>query len=336
MSTGTVFCCFAVVSAGLAGFVAAQPSEDFSFVVAGHAYGAHDGDNVALHPPFLAKMSSLDHSAVELLVLTGDFLRRCDETSWRQLETELGELGMPAYLVRGNHELKAFCRRQIEARHGRTFYAFDHRGVRFIVLDSQLEERAVSAAQIDFLRRSLNEAEEISTVFIFLHELLWLAEEPRYAAVRANSRSRQKNLASSNYWRDVHPLLSAQPGKRFFVIAGDVAGNPDAIPAFYERLGNVTLIASGMGEIEDENLLLVTWRFEEPEFNLVALAEGVALDRLESYGVDKLARLARRHDAAVRRKQALLAGLALTLAAGAIYGIRRARARGQPDAHRSP
>ena len=36
----------------------AQDSSSYSFVVAGHAYGSHDGDNIGLHPALLKRFYS--------------------------------------------------------------------------------------------------------------------------------------------------------------------------------------------------------------------------------------------------------------------------------------
>ncbi len=311
----------------------AQPTKGgFSFLVAGHAYGSHHEKNPALHTPFLERLTRLDLSEFEFLILTGDFLRYCNETSWATLTIQLEDLQIPVYLVMGNHEATAFCRERIEARHGRSYYLFDHSNTRLIVLDSQEQERSIAPNQLEFLKDALADAPGIRNVFIFFHEVLWLAEKPRYAEIRANSRSRQRNLASSNYWKDVHPLLEASPDRSFFVIAGDVGGNPDAIAAFWDRIDNVTLIASGMGEVEDENLLTVTVGAGAPEFGLVPLRDGVELEELDAYGVDKLRYLARQYDR--RRddpgpwtKRTALVAFALLILGAAPYAVRKALTR---------
>jgi hypothetical protein len=103
--------------------------------------------------------------------------------------------------------------------------------------------------------------------------------------VRSNSRSRYENIkGQSNYWEEVHPLLTSHPGIRFFVIGGDVGGNPDAVAAFYDRWDNVTLLASGMGEVPDENCLLVRVG-DTVTAEPLALDPGIGLPGIEYFSV---------------------------------------------------
>ena len=113
--------------------------------------------------------------------------------------------------------------------------------------------------------------------------LLELAELPRYRDVRANSRSRQSELTQSNYWTDLHPILESRREQRLFVIAGDVAGNPDSIAGFYDQVDGVTMIASGMGEVADENYLEVTLLDDGPNFRFVPLDPTLAATQLDNY-----------------------------------------------------
>ena len=97
----------------------------------------------------------------------------------------------------------------------------------------------------------------------------------------------QIQLTRSNYWSEVHPMLAEQAPKQAFVIAGDVAGNEDAIPAFKDVVDNVTLLASGMGEVVGENAMLVTVSAGGPEFRLLALDQS-APRGLDDYSVERL------------------------------------------------
>jgi hypothetical protein len=265
-----------------------QPApRNYTFYVAGHAYGSHHGRNVALHEPFLRRIRKHEGTSPDFIVFTGDFLRVCRKRPWRELEEQLAQLNVPVFLVRGNHEASKFCGGRINARHGGTFYRFDYGDTRFVVLDSQLESRAISSDQVRFLREAVEEAHSIDTFFVFFHEVLWL-NHARYRGVKANSRSRYRNISASNYWDTVHPIFESFPKKRFIVVSGDVGGNPDSIPAFYEQHRNVTLLASGMGEIQDENYLEVTMMEGDPSFRLVPLARDHTLLEIEDYVVEKL------------------------------------------------
>lgn len=249
----------------------AADSTKIRFLVAGHAYGAHSGSNQGLHPPLLEKLAARSFGHLDFLAFTGDVLRRCNEDSWKLLEDQLRPLGIPFYLALGNHDASKFGLARVKQQFGSLYYSFDIASARFIFLDTQEVSRTISPAQIAFLRNAVENSQDIEVFFVFMHELLWLSEKPEYRKIRANSRSRQKKLGKSNYWSEVHPLLVGLAPRQAFVFAGDVAGNEDAIPAFRDQVQNVALIASGMGEVKEENALLVTVQGGKPTFRLFAL-----------------------------------------------------------------
>lgn len=253
------------------------------FYVAGHAYGAHDGANVALHAPLLSTLERIGAPAGTAIFFAGDFLRDCDEKSWGVLEAQLAETGLQTFLVRGSHERRAFCTERIAARQGGLSYAVRIGDALVIAVDSENPARTISAEQLAFVASALDREPGVDTVFLVTHYLVWLSDGARYPNVKANQGSRLDRIVGSNYWSDVHPLLTRRPDVRFYWVAGDVAGRPDAIPAFYDRADNVTFIATGMGEVPEENLLRVTLRGDAPAFDLVPLREGVTLPPLESF-----------------------------------------------------
>src|SRR5664279_1070240 len=82
----------------------AQTDSTYSIFVAGHAYGAHAGTNIGLHPPFLAKLKTTLDSKVSALFLTGDIVNQSTNASWDQVEKELISLGLKSYYSMGNHD----------------------------------------------------------------------------------------------------------------------------------------------------------------------------------------------------------------------------------------
>ncbi|MBN1925302.1 MAG: hypothetical protein JW798_05650, partial [Prolixibacteraceae bacterium] len=92
---------------------------------------------------------------------------------------------------------------------------------------------------------------------LFFHEVLWNSHE-KYKGVMSNSRSRYAQMhLKSNFWTEVFPLFTNYPNHDFYCFSGDMGGNTDAVSLFYDKLENVSLIASGMGEVPDENFLKV-------------------------------------------------------------------------------
>ena len=264
-----------------------QRQVSYSFITAGHAYGSHDGDNIGLHPPLLERLYSGIDSTAEFIVFTGDIVNHSNVESWQQVDLEMDSVGIPSYYVMGNHDNNEAGRAVFEEKHGATYYTFYSHGDLFVVLNSIEADRAISENQLAFLQDQIDlAADSTGNIFIFFHELIWNSHE-KYIGVRSNSRSRYDQVVEhSNYWEEVHPMLLERPQKDFYLIAGDVGGNPDAISAFYDRWDHITLLASGMGEVDDENFLLVhVIKGDSTEFELAPLNADLNLPGTEYYSV---------------------------------------------------
>lgn len=265
----------------------AQPAISYSFIAAGHAYGSHDGENLGLHPPFLNSLNNGFDTSIQFMVFTGDIVNHSTAESWEQVEAEMENYNIPYYYSMGNHGTNTVGYSVFEAKYGGTYYSFDKNNDRFIVLNSTENDRSISANQLKFLKNKIDSlGDTTSNVFIFFHEIIWNSHE-KYKGVKSNSRSRYDQMKNySNYWTEVQPLLESYTKKQFYVIAGDVAGNPDAIPAFYDQWENVTLIASGMGEVEEENYMIVDiLENGEVAFRLIPLRDNVTMNNIEFYNV---------------------------------------------------
>lgn len=113
---------------------------------------------------------------------------------------------------------------------------------------------------------------------------MWTSDD-KYRDLRVNSRSRYAQMIlHSNYWEALHPMLH-ETGKRVYVFAGDVGGNEDAIALFHDRWENVSLVASGMGEVDDENFLEVSVNGDSVVIEPIPLRSDKALNPIETYSL---------------------------------------------------
>lgn len=262
----------------------AQDTSRYSILVAGHAYGAHAGTNIGLHPPFLKRLALEDTTDVEALFLTGDIVSRSTLASWAQVEKELAALGLNAYYVMGNHDDNTIGHNVFIAKHGALYYSFTIHDDLYIVLNSTESDRSISSAQLTFLSNTLQNSTS-HRVFVFFHEVLWNSHD-KYRLVRSNSRSRYDQIKTvSNFWQKVAPLLNGYSDRDFYLFAGDVGGNPDAIAASYDQWDNMTLLTSGMGEVPDENYLRVDIAPDTVSFTLRALSSEVVMHGIEWYNI---------------------------------------------------
>lgn len=263
------------------------PDTTWCFLVAGHAYGAHLGENTGLHPPFLESLARDKDERVSFIVLTGDIVNQSTSLSWQQVHDELSGTGLESFYVMGNHDNNETGRQVFIQKHGGLYYAFQRGGILFIVLNSTEQDRSVSPVQMEFLQKTLSEApESIKEVFIFFHELLWNSDE-RYSFLRSNTRSRYTEMVRySNYLTELRPLLNQYPGMHFYLVAGDVGGNPDAVAAFYDTTSNLSLCASGMGEVPEENYMKVcVLNSTVSEIQFIALNASLELKEKEYYNI---------------------------------------------------
>lgn len=269
----------------LSKFLQAQPANSYSIVVAGHAYGAHAGTNIGLHPPLIKKLSE-EKDSVSALILTGDIVNTSTTASWQQVEKEITNLGLTAFYVMGNHDNNAAGKAVFNAKHGGLYYSFKIQNDLYIVLNSTESDRSISPTQLQFLKNTLlNAGSDCRKVFVFFHEVIWNSHE-KYKLVRSNNRSRYAQIKDfSNFQTEVFPALTAFSDKNFYLFSGDVGGNPDAIAAFYDKWQNVTLLSSGMGEVADENYLKVKIRPDTVLFELVALNDKAIMKPMEWYSV---------------------------------------------------
>lgn len=258
----------------------------YSFITAGHAYGSHNGDNIGLHPPFLNALNNGFDTTVHFFVFTGDIVNHSNEESWQQFELEMANFAMPYYCSMGNHDNNEVAHDFYNQKYGNHYYAYEYKRDRHIVLNSTEQDRGISAAQLEFLETQLSLESEVNNVFIYFHEVIWNSHE-KYKDTRSNSRSRYDKVKDiSNYWTEVHPLLEKYNDRKIILISGDVAGNPDAIPAFYDKWEHVTLISSGMGEVADENYLQVDVLDDgSVQYKLIPLRDEDEPKELEWYSI---------------------------------------------------
>jgi len=265
-------------------------TDKYTFIVAGHAYGSHFGTNVGLHPQFVNKLEYIKNSGCDFMIFAGDFIRGLTG-KWEVVESELKQFEIQPYFVMGNSEL--YNNNSIEKfinKYGNSFYSFDIKTERYIILNSQKSSRSITEDQIKFLKERVETlSDKNRNVFIFFHELLWNSNEI-YKDVKSNRRSRYHNIIDkSNYWQRIHPILE-KTKKPIYVIAGDLGGKPDSQPAFYDKWNNVTLIATGMGEIKDENYLKVNIHYGSINFELIPLNNKIKLNEINYYSVENMSK----------------------------------------------
>lgn len=227
----------------------------YSFFVAGHTYGSPGNYHTGLHPPFKAKFPLIKAVRAEFGIFTGDIVRNSTAKEWDAVDKDLMDLDRTVYFAPGNHDLKN--RSLFVNRYGPTYYSFVHCGDLFIILDPYKDGWSIMGAQLDFLRKTLqNNQGRVNHIFIFCHQLIWWDSNNKFKRLITNSKAGRK--APTNFWTEVMPLLNSTYTPTW-VFAGDVGAiNGKGRDSFmYDKIGKITLVASGMGNGKTDNFIIV-------------------------------------------------------------------------------
>ena len=242
-------------------------------VLAGHAYGHPLEKSLGLHSglkEFLKKEPN------DLVFFLGDFVRNPSLKSFEFLKMELKGLKIETKFVPGNHDVvnPVFYQKYI----GNRFYSYEIKGVKFVVLDGNMNGWNIINEQLSFLKQELSHFE--GKVFVLVHQIIWIDGED-YEYVQSNSTSgKAKEL---NFWKDVFPLLDKH-NNEVFVCAGDLGAFKTITNPIYDKKSNVHLIGTGMGARYRDNCIQVNvYSGGEIELEVVSLQPGLSFGDLEDY-----------------------------------------------------
>jgi hypothetical protein len=233
---------------------AQNDSVPYSFFVAGHTYGQPGVNNVGFHPPFKQKFPYIQsRPEIDFGVLTGDIVSPFPiSQDWDEIDAEIDTLGLPVYFAVGNHDMEN--RPLFEARYGITYFDFIYNNDLFIILDPNIDGWSITGDQLLFLQNSVSDNYTvIENVFVFFHQILWRENTNQFNYISWNSGSGRINPV--NFWSTVIPIFDSIPND-VHMFAGDL-GASWSTDVTFDRYNNIKLIASGMGDQNGENIIVV-------------------------------------------------------------------------------
>jgi len=265
-----------------------QSDIEYSFFVAGHTYGKPGVFNSSVHPPFKRKFDLLKSKRfLQFGVFTGDIVIKGNKQTWDAIDRDIAQLGIPVYFAAGNHDLLT-GRKFYKARYGPIYYSFIHHDDLFIVLDPNLAGWNIRGKQLEFLREQVkNNYNKAANIFVFFHQLLWWEPDNIYKKVHPNSLYKRKD--SINFWTEVEPIFRGLPNQ-VHMIAGDIGAHNNGVGFMYHKYDNITLIASGMGGGQRDNIVIINvYSDKSISYELIALngKDIHALGKLEDYRLPK-------------------------------------------------
>lgn len=198
---------------------------------------------------------------------------------------------VPFFNAVGNHDTQSPTG-QDPARYARAFgspsFEFTLGSELFLFLDLGATS-GLSAGEAGRLRDRLALAAKdsaIRNIFLLSHRVFWSYHNPAMAPV-FRYRHPVKPPPDYRFFLDeLKPLLEAMPeDKRTFLMAGDIGGGRKYLQTFYHRDGNITYIATGMGNRQRDGFITVSIEEGEVSLQHTTLATG-QVSPLDDYGLD--------------------------------------------------
>ena len=221
----------------------------YSFFVAGHTYGNPMSPQIGLYPKFKEQIKDINQTqGLELGIFTGDVVQKPTNEYWKAALKDMDEFNVPIHIARGNHDGGAI----FDSIFKKSYYAFNLHNNLFIILAPA--SWSIKDQQLDFLDSTLNaNKNKVKNTFVFAHELIWWSPE-KYPDVKVNFLPHYPG--QTNYFEKVHPLF-VDYNQPVYLFSGDVGCSIDVSPYAFKTEDNVSFIASGMGNGENDNYILV-------------------------------------------------------------------------------
>ncbi len=165
----------------------AQADAAFKFVVVGdtrpgrRVYPTDDRASVSID--YLENILWINRTEHDLSVNVGDIISGYNKEDpdltirqWENYDRAALGLRKPCFMVVGNHDVWDEQSAEIYTkRYGPLYYSFDHKGVHFTCLSSEVPEEAnsIGDGQLAWLEEDLQQAQDARHRFVFLHRPMW-------------------------------------------------------------------------------------------------------------------------------------------------------------------
>ena len=259
---------------------------NYKFLVAGHTYGSPSNKRSLFpSPSLISNIDMIDSMDIDFMVLLGDSYWKSDSIYINNFKKSfLNKISCPVFNVVGNHEL--FGEIYYEEYFDKTFYSFVYSNDLFVFLNS---EKYLNK-QNRFLEKiitSVKKDHTINRIFLFSHKLLWVINEPKYKNVykglNSNIGYEDKLLYKQMIFDFIHKIDNP-----IVWFAGDI-GLAHSLPILYDynRENNIEYLATGLGNTEADNIILVEINKDQPRANFKEISlTGIKLNPIKSYNVE--------------------------------------------------
>lgn len=209
----------------------------------------------------VAKVNSLAPQP-EFVLSVGDLIDGYTQTpavwerQWDEFDTIIARLRAPFHVVVGNHDISNEKMRPAwTQRRGDAHYAFTHKNVLFLVLDSEdITGGGLGNAQVEFGLKTLEGNPAARWTFVFVHRPLWLEKDRRgFEKIEPALRGRNHTVFAGHLH---HYIKDTRNGMAYYVLATAGGGSElrgEAVGEF-DHITTVTLPECGPPQVVNHAL----------------------------------------------------------------------------------
>ena len=302
--------CMTFVTSNVSGDITSQISDEvlnlqesphsYSFIVSGHTYGTPSG---SFYPAasLLGNIQLFNSLKPDFMMLLGDAIQHQGAGNGiGELEIEIfkkslvDKLEFPVFNSPGNHDLS--IRNLYEKYFGKTFFHFQQSSELYIVLDTQLGPSLSDRPQRDYVLNLIKSAKEdkgIKNIFVFMHTTLWAVNNSPLNSI--NPWVNGPMSGGNDFEKIILPELNllAQE-KNVYLFSGDIGIKnyklgkfpQESFPLFYQKHNNITYIANGLAENENDAVIKVDVSIDgDVAFYPISLI-GNEIGNIDQYGIE--------------------------------------------------
>lgn len=232
------------------------------FFVAGHIYGNPNVKEV-YHPAttLLTNVQLMNQFNLDMVVLLGDIVKESTEENFDLFTNNfLDFVQVPVFNAVGNHDVGN--RDLYIKKYGETTFSFIYKEHLFIFLDTNLELFSLDENQLNYIQNEIiKEIDEkkVKSIHLFAHHVFFF-ENSNYSSPSSYYQTNESysiNKKVQEFIQDTLIPFSLQTP--VFIYTGDVGAWCGNLSPYYKKYdeSNVIAIATGIGNCEDDSVLVV-------------------------------------------------------------------------------
>lgn len=239
----------------------ANSEKPLKFLVAGHIYGnPYEIDNSHPAMTIQTNLQLFNQMDLDMIVLLGDIVQESSEENFENFERNfLHYIENPVFNAVGNHDMED--RNLYIEKFGETNFSFFYKNHLLIFLDTNIEPFTLADNQLQYIKETIIRAKgerNLEAIHIFAHHVFFF--KPSLSSFdskyQTNVNYSMEKRVEKFMEDDLIPLSVSMP---IYIFTGDVGAWCGNLTPYYDKFkgSNVTTIATGIGNCDEDSVLIV-------------------------------------------------------------------------------